>query len=524
MFSINQHAVASRRPTARHSIARCPVLGRPVLGRPVLGHSVLRHPVARCFATFLIAVSVILFPRWTQAAGSGLADAIEKQDASAARRLLSDSSVADVNAAQPDGMTALHWATHHDHVDWTRRLIAAGADVSAVNRYGISPLYLACRNGNPAIVQALLAGGADAKTRLGEGETMLMVAARTGNAEVIDALLERGAEIGATGRKGQTALMWAAAEGNVAAVDALVNAGADPETTLPSGFSALFFAAREGHTEVVLRLLDSGLDVNQPMRPKRRAGKGPASGTTPLMLSVINGHFETAMALLDAGAKVTDSEAGYTPLHALTWVRKPIRGDGDPPPQGSGSVTSLEFARALIDRGADVNALHGKHSPPKLRLNRTDATPLLLASETGDTALLKLLLAHGADPIRPNIDRCTPLLAACGVGVISNGDETAGTEDEAIETVTMLLSLGADINATDKFGHSAMHGAAYKSWTKMIPFLIDQGIQASVWNQKNVRGWTPMKIAQGHRPGNFRPSAETIQAIEQALNSSDGDR
>ncbi len=451
----------------------------------------------------------------TKAADTRLADAIEGRDFVTAKSLVEMTS--DIDAPQADGMTALHWASQHDDSHWTKRLLAAGASARVSTRYGITPLYLACRNGSDEITSMLLNAGADPNQTMEGGQTVLMVAARTGDLETIKVLIGSGADVNAKERKGQTALMWAAAEGNLAAVKALLGAGADFQTPLPSGFTPLFFAVRQGHTQVALHLLRAGIDVNQPIKPKRVAAKGPKRGTTPLILAINNGHFETAMALLDAGGNPKDDKAGYTPLHAMTWVRKPIRGDGDPPPQGSGGITSMQFVRELIKRGADINAPHGSHSPPTLRLNRTAATPLLLAAETGDVPLIRTLIRFGADPRRPNSEGCTPLLAACGVGVISNGDETAGTEQDAIETVRLLLSLNADINAIDDHGHSAMHGAAYKSWTRLIQLLSDNGAAMKVWNQKNSRGWTPLKIAQGSRPGNFRPSSETIEAIEEVI-------
>lgn len=472
----------------------------------------VRWSVIQRTLAWLLLVIVVMAPRARAAPRALVADAVEQQDGAKAISLLAEG--ADVNAAQVDGMTALHWAVYHDDTSLVASLLDAGADVHVSNRYGIPPLFLACQNGNGEIVDALLGAGADANATLPGGETMLMTAARTGRLGPIESLLAHGVEVNARERKGQTAIMWAAAEGHTDVVDALIAAGADFETPLPSGFTPFFFAVREGRTAVVLRLLDVGVDVNAPMETKRTSGKGPRRGTTALILAVENGHFELAARLLEAGADPNDLRVGYSSLHALTWVRKPLRGDGDPPPRGSGSMTSLELARRLVEHGADINARHGKAPAGRGRLNRTGTTPFLLAAETADLEYMTLLLELGVDPHLRNVDDCTPLLAAAGVGVLSDGDEAAGTEEEAIEAIRFLLDQGADINAVEKNGETAMHGAAYKSWPKLVHFLVEQGADVTVWNQENVRGWTPLLIAEGHRPGNFRPSPATIAAIE----------
>lgn len=477
-------------------------------------YKLLRHSLA-------LAICIAVVGTVAVGSESPLADAVKTKEQAAARALLKQG--ADVNASQGDGMTALHWAVYHDDLEIAKLIIAAGADVDTENRYGVPPLSLACNNGNTAIVELLLASGANPNATLRGGETALMTAARTGKLGPVQALIDRGAKVDDRERKGQTALMWAAADGHTTVVDALLEAGADFRTPLKSGFTPLFFAVREGRADVVFRLLKAGIDVNDVMRPERTFGKGPRKGTSPFMLAVENGHLELALALLQAGADPNDNRCGFTALHAITWVRKPIRGDGNPPPIGSGKLSSLKFVRELVSHGADVNARHGKHKAGKSRLNRTDATPILLAAETGDVPLMRLLVELGADPLLPNANHCTPLLAASGVGVLGDGDESAGTEDEAIEAVKLLLELGADINAVDDLGKSAMHGAAFKSWTKLVQFLADNGADINVWNRKNKRGWTPLLIAQGHRPGNFRPSPETIDAVRRVMRAAEVD-
>ncbi len=444
-----------------------------------------------------------------------LADAAERADWNQVQRLLDQG--ADPNARQVDGMTALLWTVWHDHAEPALQLMEHGADPETANRYGVAPLSVACANGNAKLVERLLAAGADPDTTLPGEVTALMTAARTGRVEVVRRLLEHGADVDATECHGQTALMWAASEGHAEAVSCLLDFGAAPQTRLKSGFTPLFFAVREGRIEVVDVLLAAGGDVNTAMHPRKKSNRVPNSGTSPLLLAVENGHFELAARLLEAGADPNDQRTGYTALHAITWVRKPLRGDGDPPPIGSGKMSSLDLVRKLVAQGADVNARHGKRSAGSGRLNKTDATPFLLAAETADIPLMRLLLELGADPTLTNVDDCTPLLAAAGVGVLGNGDESAGTESEAIEAIKLLLELGADINAVESHRETAMHGAAYKSWTQVVQFLADYGADIDVWNQKNQRGWTPLLIAEGYRPGNFRPSSETIRAIENVM-------
>lgn len=444
-----------------------------------------------------------------------LADAVESEDSDRVSKLLS--SQIDVNVPQVDGMTALHWAAHHDDWKLCKRLLDRGANASAQNRYGITPLYLACLNGNANLVSALLESGADPNTAINGGETALMTAARTGNIGTVTSLINAGAEIDAKERNGQTPAMWAAAEGHSGVIQALLSAGADFQSPLRrSGYTPFFFAIREGRTEVVRMLLDAGTEINEVMQTSYPRGRLPKKGTSPLLLAVENGHYDLAIEMLNAGADPNDDRSGYTLLHSLTWIRKPDFGEssaGDPEPQGSGRRNSLQFIRELVERGANVNArLKRGRKAGSGHVSVVGATPIFLASDRADLAYMKLLVELGADPLIPNRDGTTPLMVAAGIGSTAP-EEEAGSETECLAAAKYLVSLGADINTVDVNGETAMHGAAYKNIPSMAEYLHELGADIRIWNTKNALGWTPLLIAEGYRPGNFKPSFATADAI-----------
>lgn len=449
-----------------------------------------------------------------------LSTAVEKQDWSAVSSQINAKS--DLNVAQADGMTALHWAAYHDRSDVVTKLLAAGAKAEVANRYGITPLLLACVNGSEEIVRALLAAGADANVKQRGGETALMVASRTGRLGAVRALTEKGAKIDAQDSTDQTALMWAAAEGHVEIIDLLVKNGAEIEHRLKSGFTAWLFAAREGKAEAVKKLLQLGADVHDEIITKdKTGGRDAPNGTSAVLLAVENGHFELAMEIIKAGADPNDMRSGFTALHALTWVRKPPHGDdeaGQPPPDTHGKLSSLDFIREIAKAGAKIDAVLNKSAKARASgsISFQGATPFLLACRNADLPMMKLLVELGADPHKPNADGSTPLMAAAGLGCYAP-DEEAGTEDECVAACDYLISLGADVNAVDKKGQTAMHGTAYKSLPKVVRLLAAKGAKIDVWNRKNDKGWTPLLIAQGFRPGNFKPSAPTITAISEIM-------
>ncbi len=451
-----------------------------------------------------------------------LADAVQQRDRAAIDRLLDPPG--DVNAAQVDGMTALHWAAYHDDADLVGRLVDAGADVRASNRYGVIPLSLAAENGNAEVVRRLLDAGADAGAVLPGGETVLMTAARSGRVGVVRALIAHGADIEAVEpRRRQTALMWAAAEGHVDVVETLIEVGADFTTPLDSGFTPLLFAVREGHLGVVRTLLSAGVDVDgavdEVIRAERtyRTGRPVRVGTTPLLLAVTNAHWDVAAALLAAGADPNADGPGYAALHLIPKVRKPGVGDNDPAPDGSGRMTSLEFVRRLVAHGADVNArMAVRRNLNNTRHHEPGSTPFMLASLVADVELMRTLVDLGADPLMTNAENSTPLMAAAGLGTRSPGED-AGTEAEVLEAVQLALDLGADVNAVDDKGETAMHGAAYKNLPAVVGLLAASGSDIEVWARKNQFGWSPLTIARGYRFGNFKPSPVTVAAVEQAL-------
>ncbi|MFN9754704.1 MAG: ankyrin repeat domain-containing protein [bacterium] len=421
--------------------------------------------------------------------------------------------------AAADGSTPLHRAAYADDLAAVERLLRGGADVKEANRYGVTALSLACTNGNGAMVARLLEAGADANTALPGGETALMTAARTGSVEAVRALLGKGADVKAReSKQGQTALHWAAAEGHAAVIAELVKAGAVVEDRLDSGYTPLLFAVREGRLAAVKALLKAGAEVNDttPVGGRRTApAKSPRQGTSALILATLNAHYELGLVLLEAGANPNADGPGYTALHAVTWVRKPGLGDNDPAPQGSGELTSLEFVKALVAKGADINARMGKKIGVGMTgLNTAGGTAFFLAARTADAELMRLLAQLGADPKLGNVDGSTPLMAAAGLGTRSPGED-AGTEAEVMEAIEVAIELGNDVNAVDQNGETAMHGAAYKNLPGAVRLLAKRGAKREVWDRKNRFGWTPMRIAEGYRFGNYKPSDVTMAAFRQ---------
>jgi ankyrin repeat protein len=454
---------------------------------------------------------------------ASVADAVQRRDRQAVLSLVKQH--ADVNAPQRDGATALHWAAYLDDADATALLIRAGAKVDSPNNYGITPLSLAAANGNAAIVNLLLKGGADPNRTVRAAETPLMLAARTDRLDAVKALLEAGATVDAKETwNGQTALMWAAAAGRAPVVQALIDHGADVRARSNAGTTPLVFAVRRGEAAAVRALLAAGAEVNEK-RP---------DGATPLLVAVVNGHADLVDLLLDKGAdpnveggsteltvqgvrarpmelkyrKLTNNERdseGVTrgnifgkPLHAAVHVANWHISDQFI----AVKLDRIRVITSLLAHHADVNGRISMEEPrwsgARYRRHLAGATAFLFAAKSADVEVMRLLLAHGADPTINTEENITPLMAAAGIAWASNQDRAS--EQQVLEAVTLMVDeLGADVNAVSDLGETAMHAAAYRGANSVVQFLFDKGAKLDV---VAIDGRTPLIVADGVEYGN----------------------
>jgi ankyrin repeat protein len=443
-----------------------------------------------------------------------LVDLAKRQDRAAVRALVA--SGADVNVAQGDGATALHWAAHWDDVEMAALLLRAGARIDAANDFGVTPLLLASTNGRPTLVAILLEAGADPNLAAANGETPLLTAARTGNLEAVDALLGRGAEVNyRTPGNGQSALMWAISERHSNVARLLIEHGADIHARSTGGYTPLLFAARAGDLESTRMLVAAGADVND---------KTPDQ-TSALVVAVVRGHAALAIHLLERGADPNAGAPGYTALHwaSGSWETE-LTGPNGIDAQGAEEWRSLagvpvgkvELIRALLARGADPNARLTK-PPPRVGYTQLaiehrvvgvnpypGATPFLLAAMAGDVDVMRVLSENGADPRLASSDGTTPLMVAAGLGRYLA--ESRVTEGNALASVKLALELGGEINAVNDSGNTALHGAAHTKANEVIGFLADNGADL---NQRNKRGQTPLMIADTVRAGSATVSQKT---------------
>src|SRR5262249_50894550 len=393
------------------------------------------------------ALSALLYA----APSSPVADAAQQGDRDSVKTLLKQA--ADVNAAQGDGMTALHWAAMKNDVDLVQTLLVAGANARATTRIGgYTPLLLAAKSGNADVIAPLAKAGADRNTPTANGTTALMFAAASGNIAAVEALTERGADVNARESvRGLTPAMFAAASNRAAVLDVLAKKGADLKATskvtdlaalsrdpaalreftqgnptvpgqepqggrsgpaggrgrgpqtpgvdrnfqlnelvaAQGGMTPLLLAAREGHLESVKALLTAGADVNQV---------SAGDHSSPLLIATINGQFDLARFLLEDGANPNlAAENNGTPLYGAInceWAPKALY----PQPRAyvNQKTTYLELMKALLETGADPNVRLNKkvwYSGYSFDLSGVDeigATPFWRAAYASDVDAMKL--------------------------------------------------------------------------------------------------------------------------------------
>ena len=427
---------------------------------------------------------------------------------------------ADARARGPNGETMVMIAARNGRADVIKLLVEAGADVNAKEPLrGTTALMWAVEQKNAEAVSALLAAGADPAAKSGPAGIPRNYIAPRVNTRAVEEAQKRRERAKAAGRTYEEQLEWefennidlgaarnafvpdrsrpaaaaaatppeatAAAAGAAtspeakAAASAAASAAAQPadddsEVVVAGlvgggggGLTALVFAAREGDLESARRLIAAGADVNQQTE----------YGWTPLLTAVNNRNYAVARLLIEHGADVNRAnKGGWTPLYLATDNRN-IEGGDYPVPKAD--IDHLEMIRLLLEKGADPN-LRIKDNT----LTRTiftmqwfyedGATPFLRAAQSSDTELMKLLLAHGADPKIATNHGDTALTAAAGIGWV-DGVTYEHSPKANVEAVRMLLDLGLDPNAANAEGRTPLMGAALKGRTEVITLLVERG-------------------------------------------------
>ena len=453
-----------------------------------------------------------------------------------AMALLSKNS--DVNQSQADGTTALHWAVYYSDLALVKQLIAQKADIRAKNEFGATPMSQAAITGNVDILKALLDAGIKADEPGADAQTPLMVIARTPNVKAAELLIKAGADVNVAEKwRGQTALMWAAAERQPEMLQLLIDKGAKVNTKslpnnwerqvtaeprmkiLPPGsLTALHYAAREGCTDCVAKLIKAGADLNVV----------DGDGVTPLVMAGLNARWDSMKLLLEAGANPDKWDVyGRNPLYMVVdYNTLPHGGRSDK--LSADMAKPAEIAELILAKGGNVN-LQLKLFPPYRALGpdrgadgllKTGATSLFRAARGGDLTMTDLLIKRGALVDLPNEDGVTPLIVAAGIRAAAI--DTRGkyrTEKEALAVTKRLIEAGANVNAADNFGQTAVYGAATSGWNTVVQLLVDKGADL---NHKDSAGKTPLDAAMG-KAGQFGrgsggdPHPETAALIEKLM-------
>lgn len=499
----------------------------------------------------VLAIFCSLAVAGTAAADGSLADRVQAGERDAALEMIR--AGADVNAAQGDGTTALHWAVYRMDAELVDALLERRAEPDAMNLYGSTPLAEAVKVADADLVARLLEAGADADTPNQDGQTALMLAARTGALDVAELLVRHGADVNAREAwRGQTALMWAADERFPELTAFLIEHGADVHrrananewptqiTEEPraqyrptGGLTPLLYAARSGCTRCVAAILDAGADIDRPN----------PDGVTPLMAAIDNFAFDTAKLLLERGANPHSWDWwGRTALYVAVDMNSyniPAYNIRTRQRAGDGRAFGLDIVRLLLAAGVNPNPQLNMHRPGRGGnssrfvddLLTTGATPLLRAAIGHDHEAARLLLEHGALVDLPNVMGVTPLMGAAGMGVSVRDRRLnldGDVESRAIATLEILLAAGADVNArvtdiesrtariarpstmTEREGQTALYGAVKFAWTRVVEYLIEHGAEVDI---VDALGYSPLDAALGRTGGRDNTVSEEVAAI-----------
>jgi len=409
------------------------------------------------------------------AAGSDVANAIERGDVAAARVLVQKG--ADVNAPQSDGATALHWAVYRDSVEAVDLLMRAGAK-SAANREGMTPLAMAALYGDPRIVDRLLKGGADAKALGPNGESMVMFAARNGNPDVIRLLVEAGANVNAREPlRGTTALMWAVEQKHPEAVAALLKAGADP-------------AARSGGAGLPRNYIAPRVNTRAVEEAQKRRERAKAAGRTyeqQLEFEYQNGQDlggpRNAFTANRAGGA---GQAGQPPADAAQQPAAPAQ-----PPATTDQAPAVANAAGA---GAAPQAAAGRGAGGRNGGGRGRGAGAGGRAGGGAAQAAAAADAGAAEPLDDDSEVVVAGLVGGGGGGLTPLVFAAREGD--IESAKLLLDAKADINEPTEYGWTPLLTAVNNRNYQLAKLLLDRGANP---NLANKGGWTPLYLATDNR-------------------------
>jgi ankyrin repeat protein len=420
------------------------------------------------------------------------------------------------------GRTPLFLAVRHGHPAAVQLLLAGGADADApLDGEGWGPLHEAAAAGHAAIARLLLAHKADVHARLeGSDRTPLHLAAGRGHAGVVRLLLEKGANIDFEDQTGRTALFHAVEAGHEAVARLLLGRRANPRTGPRQGVPPLHAAVSTGRSGLVLALLRAGVSPETRVRE---------TGETALHRAAREGQVEAARLLIDRGARIdARDKEGNTPLHLAVHkgqgkiVRLLLERTADPEVANKADATPLHVAAWLgRSRPAGLLLRHGARVGRRAEGRLWGTTSLGVAASQGHADMVRLLLAHRADPYasgerfeKDDLVRTTALHAAAsrgrvevarvllGKGVpvdVRDGSGRTPLHDAVLSTehseamIRLLLAHKANVRAAAKDGWEPIHRAAQACNAAGVALLLDH--KADVNAREKEEGRTPLHLA-----------------------------